>query len=213
MAQTTYIPALRFHWLTRFYDPIVSVTTREARFKPALIADADLASASAILDIGCGTGSLTSMARQAALQARVVGLDADEQALRLAASKFTGFPIELVRSDASAMPFRDGEFDRVISSLFFHHLTRENKLQVLQECRRVLAPSGTLTFADWSRPTTQVGAALFSLVRILDGFEPTADNAAGVLPALCRAGGFSRVAELRSFNVPLGTICLIQALP
>lgn len=213
MAQATYIPALRFHWLTRFYDPIVAATTREAAFKPALIAHADLGSASGILDVGCGTGSLTAMASRAAPQARVVGLDADEQALRLAATKVGGLPIELVRSDASALPFRDAEFDRVISSLFFHHLTREKKLAVLRECRRVLAPSGTLTFADWGKPATFTTAALFSVVRILDGFEPTADNAAGTLPDLCRASGFSRVAELQSFNVPLGTITVVQAYP
>lgn len=213
MPVETYIPALRFHWLTRFYDPLVRLTTREDTFKPALIEEAELESAKAILDVGSGTGSLTMMAKRASPEARVVGLDADFEALDLASSKakMDGAEVEFVRANASAMPFADGEFDCIVSSLFFHHLIRKRKLEVFAECLRVLQPTGTLIFADWAKPSNTLAAAAFLAVRTLDGFEPTEDNAHGYLPDLCRVSGFAKVKEVRRFDVPLGTISIIRA--
>lgn len=214
MPEDDYIPALRFHWLTRFYDPVVRFTTRENTFKPALIKEAELESARAILDLGCGTGGLTMLAKRTAPKARVVGLDADVAALTLAASKVGAgnSEIEFVRANAAAMPFRDGTFDRIVSSLFFHHLRRDQKLEVLGECLRVLQKKGSLTFADWAKPSSTLEAMAFLAVRTLDGFEPTRDNADGSLPDLCRVRGFTQVKELRRFDVPLGTISIIRAV-
>jgi len=50
--------------------------------------------------------------------------------------------------------------------------------------------------------------AAFLLVRLLDGFEATFDNMAGLLPDLMRNSGFRDVSEPRRFNTPLGTISL-----
>ena len=47
-----YVPALRHNWLTPFYDVIVKVTTRERRFKQALIDQARLAPELRVLDRG-----------------------------------------------------------------------------------------------------------------------------------------------------------------
>jgi len=43
---------------------------------------------------------------------------------------------------ACALPYADNFFDRVLASLLFHHLIREDKLRVLKEALRVLRPSG-----------------------------------------------------------------------
>ncbi len=53
-----YIPALRFHWLTRFYDIFIGLTTREPLVKNTLIHQAKLANDYKVLDVGCGTGTL-----------------------------------------------------------------------------------------------------------------------------------------------------------
>ena len=37
MNNSDYIPALRFSWLTRFYDPVVAVTTRKSVFRQKLL--------------------------------------------------------------------------------------------------------------------------------------------------------------------------------
>ena len=54
----SYVPALGYHWLTRFYDPIVRLTTRESTFKEALLRQAGIEAGHRVLDLGCGTGTL-----------------------------------------------------------------------------------------------------------------------------------------------------------
>lgn len=86
----SYIPALGYRWLTRFYDPVVRVTTREATFKEALLQQANLQDGYRILDLGCGTGTLAMMAKRTRPNVEVFGLDADPEALKLARTKLEG---------------------------------------------------------------------------------------------------------------------------
>ena len=46
------------------------------------------------------------------------------------------------------MPYGEATFDRVFSSMMFHHVPRADKAKVLAEVRRVLKPDGTLEFLD-----------------------------------------------------------------
>ena len=70
-----YIPALRFDWLTFLYDPVVRLTTREVAFKSALLAQARIQFRQHILDLACGTATLTIAIKQAYPQTRVVGIE------------------------------------------------------------------------------------------------------------------------------------------
>ena len=79
-----YLPALRYHVLTRFYDPVVRFTTRERTFKPELARRMALAPGERALDLGCGTGTLTLMLADVYRDAQVIGFDADEAALEIA---------------------------------------------------------------------------------------------------------------------------------
>src|SRR6266568_6668724 len=102
-----YIPALKYRWLTRFYDPVVRVTTREATFKAALLQQANLQDGYRILDLGCGTGTLAMMVKQANRSAEVFGLDADPEALQHARMKLakSGIEVWLDQGLASALPY------------------------------------------------------------------------------------------------------------
>ncbi|WP_242393230.1 class I SAM-dependent methyltransferase, partial [Anaeromyxobacter oryzisoli] len=76
------------------------------------------------LDVGCGTGALLVALRREAKPARLVGVDPDPDMLAQAEPKLraAGVAAELLRGSADALPFPDGSFDVVVSSLMFHHL-------------------------------------------------------------------------------------------
>lgn len=209
-----YIPALAYRWLTPLYDPVVRWTTRERAFKSALLLQAELRPGDRVLDLACGTGTLAIAAKQACPAAQIVGLDGDPAVLARARAKATaaGVTLHFERALAQNAPFVDNSFDIVLSSLFFHHLTREAKVLVMREAWRLLKPGGELHVADWGRAGNPLMRALFLIVQLLDGFATTADNVAGRLPDLMRQAGFAEVSEQRRFATPLGTISLYTAI-
>lgn len=208
-----YIPALAYRWLTPFYDPVVRLTTRESAFKPALLAQAALRPGQRVLDLACGTATLTIAAKQAQPGADIAGVDGDPQILARAQGKArqAGVQLRLDHALSQALPYPDASFDVVMSSLFFHHLDREAKLATLREVRRVLKPGGSLHIADWGKAANPLMRGLFVVVQLLDGFETTGDNVAGMLPKLMTESGYAEVSETRRFSTPLGTISLYAA--
>ena len=208
-----YIPPLRFHFLTRFYDALVRWTTREAVFKEALLAQLGRAPGKRLLDVGCGTATLSVELARRFPEARIVGLDADCTALAIARAKAAGARvlIDFEQAFADRMPFPSGSFDAAVSSLFFHNLTREAKAAALAEIFRVLRPGGALHVADWGRPTNLALRTGFLLVQALDGRETTRDSVAGVLPEMMFQAGFIDVRHTRNFATALGTMALYSA--
>jgi ubiquinone/menaquinone biosynthesis C-methylase UbiE len=79
-----YIPALSFSWLTPLYDPLLKWGMREETFKRNLIEQAGIQNGHQALDLGCGTGTLTIMLKQAVPGALVTGLDGDPEVLSIA---------------------------------------------------------------------------------------------------------------------------------
>ena len=71
-----YIPALSYRFLTPFYDFIQRYIVRDVRYKARLIEQAKIEAGQQVLDLGCGTGTLAIMAKQAQPSAEVFGLDA-----------------------------------------------------------------------------------------------------------------------------------------
>lgn len=209
-----FIPALRFPQLTHFYDAVARLTTREDAFRSALIEMAAIQPGELVVDLGCGTGSNAIEIKRRVHGVRVVGVDADPTILDIARQKAEAarLDVELHQAMASTLPFPDGAVDKIVSSLFFHHLNTRDKFQVLRECRRVLCLGGGLFVADWSTAQGLIAAMGFSLVRLLDGFEVTRDNAEGRLPELVEEAGFVRVKTVQTINSPAGTIALIKAL-
>ncbi len=189
-------------------------STRERTIKARLLAQAGIRDGHRVLDVGCGTGTLAVAIKEATPRADVVGLDADPQVLSLASRKAaaSGASISFVRGLATDLPFADGAFDRVVSSLFFHHLDREAKERTLREIHRVLVPQGELHIADWGRPANAIMRAAFLSVQLLDGFATTSDNVRGRLPVLVESCGFTRVSELERYATVCGTLSLVRAV-
>ena len=204
-----YIPALRFGWLTPVYDPVLRRMMPEVALKRRLIAQARIAAGQRVLDLGAGTGTLTVMIKQTCPDADVVGLDGDPRVLTLAREKATaaGVAIRFDHGLATALPYDDGTFDRVLSSLMLHHLTTDEKQRALGEAWRVLRPGGELHVLDFG-PPQNAPAWLISL--IFRRLERTADNIAGRLPGMFRQAGFSAVEQTEQYMTILGTLALYR---
>src|SRR5262245_11205988 len=87
-------------------------------YQPILL-DAVPKNAEVVLDVGCGTGTLTRALRDRA--SRVVGIDLDEASIALARHA-TGKEIEYVVGDFFSCPFAPQSFDAVLSVAMLHHV-------------------------------------------------------------------------------------------
>lgn len=209
----SYVPALGVKALTGLYDPVVALATRERTFKRELLRELNPQAGERILDLGCGTGTLALMIRRSQPQAEVEGLDADPVMLARAQRKSAeaGLPISFQTGMAQDLPYEDGTFDAVVSSLFFHHLVREQKQVAVAEIKRVLAPGGRLRIADWGRPSGPLMALASTTIRVFDGFAPTRDNLAGRLSEILTDAGLENVYEGASFWTAFGTLAIYGA--
>ena len=208
-----YVPALGYRWLTPLYDFVVGATTRERRIKHALIKQAGIAPGQRILDLASGTGTLAIRIKRYEPLAEVTGVDADPEVLAIAVRKARRASVEVRfhRALSYSLPYPAAHFDRAVSSLFFHHLTWENKARTARELFRVLKPGAQLHVADWGRAANLLMRGLFIGVQLLDGFENTRDNVSGRLMPLFESAGFANVSQRRVFSTIYGTMALYGA--
>ena len=208
-----YTPALRYRWLTRFYDPVVAFTSREKVFRSKLLNQLTLGNADRVLDLACGTGTLALKIKHRSPAAVVHGLDSDSDILEQARRKSSngGLEIHFDQGMSFAMPYQDGYFDVVVSSLFFHHLNVTNKHRTLAEVQRVLKPGGSFVVCDWGKPENPILRLSFYAVQMLDGFDVTRDNVQGRLPEFIATAGFQQVVVADRISTVLGVLDLITS--
>ena len=210
--KSNYLPALRFKWLTAFYDPLVRYTTKEYPFKRALIAQANLADEQKILDLACGTGTLCVGIKKRFPEAKIFAVDADEEILKMAFEKAGKYQAEINFNQGMSdeLPFPNEFFDQIFSTLSFHHLTHDRKIGTIREILRVLKPDGEFHLADYGLPINKSQKVLSNFVRIIDGDETTLENLNGRLGLLLEENGFAKVERTGSFNTILGTLRLFR---
>ena len=207
-----YIPALKYDWLTKIYDPVLQFTMPERKFKSALIRQMEIKPGDRILDFGCGSLTLSIMAAQRYPQAQFFGVDIDAKIISIAKEKLskTNLSIDIQQYDGNTLPYPDNSFDYVMSSLVFHHLTLRQKYFALEEIRRVLKPNGEFHIADFGKPADAFQRLWFYSVQLLDGFETTGDNVQNLLPQAIK-DTFSEAEETTHFKTMFGTVRLIKA--
>lgn len=213
MSNSKFIPALRFKWLTPLYDFFLAVTMPEKKIKQNLIKAANIYVGAKLLDFGCGTATLTIMAKRLSPEAKVTGIDIDTEILDKAAKKIKEEKLDilLLDYDGKYLPFQHNAFDRVISCLVFHHLDTDIKQTMLAEIFRVMNKDGLLLIADFGRSRSWVQRTLFNIIRGLDGFKSTDANARGLLPEMISDAGFENVAVNKRFKTMFGEVQIISA--
>src|SRR3989304_5814361 len=202
-----YIPALGVRALTPFYDFIQRWVVRDTRYKRRLIEQAGIQASHHVLDLGCGTGTLAIMVKEAQPDAQVTGLDADPEMLKVANIKTArkAINIKFDRGMTNEMPYPDASFDRVLSSIMIHHLKTPDKEKTAQEVCRVLKPGGQLHVIDFGKPVTLYGKLLGPF---LHKFEEANDNIDGRLPEIFGKPGLN-VQEMGYFWTFFGDLTFL----
>jgi ubiquinone/menaquinone biosynthesis C-methylase UbiE len=153
-----YLPALNQSWLTPLYDPLLRWGMREKNFKRYLVEYAHLEAGQRVLDLGCGTGTLTFQMKQVLPQIELIGLDGDPAILKIARRKAEAAGVDITWDEGLAydLPYPAAFFDRVISCLMIHHLTAPNKLMAFREVFRILKPGGEFHILDFGKPSSML---------------------------------------------------------
>ncbi|SDP86863.1 Methyltransferase domain-containing protein [Phyllobacterium sp. YR620] len=108
---------------------------------------AGLADGEKILDVGCGTGSLTfALARNPNLS-EIAAIDFSEVFVAEANRRNTDPRIHIQQADACALPFKDAAFDRAMALLVLHFVPETAK--AVTEMRRVVRPGGVVAATVW----------------------------------------------------------------
>ena len=209
-----YKLAVRWNWLSKYYDFLVANLMRETKFKSLLIKQFQQKMPEKILDIGCGTATLTVLMQKYYPQSKITGLDGDENILALAKQKTQkeNIHFDFVKAMSYEMPFADDTFDVTASSLVFHHLTDLDKVRTLKEAYRVLKPNGEINIADFGKASNFMMRGLFHIIQILDGYDTTNSNVQGKIPEFMQQAGFKEVQEVSKLNTLLGTVSLYQGI-
>lgn len=198
-------------WL---YDPLIEKLSfgREQRFRARTMALLELAPTDRVLDVGCGTGTLTLMIADAlAGQGEITGIDAAPRMIAIAKEKAgrTGSAAQFQVGIAEQLDFADNFFDIMVNSMFTHHIDRELKQRFFREAWRALKPGRILITADIDRPTTLPAAATGWLGRYLLMQPELEDNLRGHLPALMTKAGFVDINRLDHLH---GLISFFRAI-
>lgn len=183
MSANKYTPALGFSGLTPFYDLALRLATRERTWRSALLHQIAPANGEAILDVGCGTGTLAVALKRKAPGTRVVGIDPDPAILERAAAKAAdaGVQIEWRQGFAHDIAAYADEFDKAVCSLVFHQVALPEKRSGIAAMMKAVRPGGDLHIADYATQSTWTMRQLFRTIQLLDGHENTQANADGAL--------------------------------
>jgi arsenite methyltransferase len=206
------------HYLDRSIDlaalaPVYDeVTLWGARFLIHLLERIELRRGIRALDVGCASGvPLIELANVHGPSSRFTGIDMWSGALQQARKKIAlqGLPnADLVEADGHRLPFRDGVFDLIVSSLGINNF--DDPDAVFRECARIAKPGARLVLTTnvrgHMRELYDVFRALLSerWPQYLDGLEENEAHRGtpAVLAARIEAAGFRVTrSELGNFTL------------
>jgi len=188
-----YVPPLGISSLTPIYDYWLKFLGYNNQYHQQIIGFLDIKDGGKILDVGCGTGTTLVMIKTQFPKAKLTGVDPDKKAIQTAKTKSQrqNVDISFVCAYGQKLPFPSKSFDKVLSSIAFHHLTTLNeKRETLAEIHRVLKKGGTFLLVDhWPGGSNIFQEFWYWLGAMIDNQDPHQDNQH--LPNLLKETGFT----------------------
>ncbi len=184
------------------FAPLELITTAPAGL---LVEFAQVKTGDKVLDVGCGTGVVGVTA--ARMGAQVKGLDLSPVLLDRAHknSEIARVNVEWKEGDAEALPYRDGEFDVVLSQ--FGHMFAPRPEIAIAEMLRVLKPGGRIAFSTWP-PEMYTGRMFALTAQYLPPPEGVAPPPLWGEPKIIRERLGDRVADIHFDRQVMVTPCL-----
>lgn len=133
---------------------------KERAFRDRLVDLAGVQPDQSVLDVGCGTGSLAMAAkRRVGPGGSVQGVDASVEMIARAKKRARKAALDVTFETGvvEALPYPNGRFDVVLSTLMLHHLPRAARELCAREIRRVLKPGGRALVVDFGQSGTHKG--------------------------------------------------------
>jgi len=148
------------------------------KLAPPFITFAGVKDGERILDVGCGTGSLTFTLPEAANISEVAAIDYSPVFVEEAQRRNKDPRISIRQADACALPFPDGRFDRALSLLVLHFVPETSK--AVAEMRRVVRSGGVVAAAVWDHL-----GGMPAMRMVLDTMAPLDEAAARLRSHYC----------------------------
>jgi ubiquinone/menaquinone biosynthesis C-methylase UbiE len=193
-----------------YYDLVTNLMTfgQARRLRKTTVDQALIKPGDSVLDVGCGTGEVTLLAKTRAADGKVYGIDPAPEMIAVARSKAARKKLEIdFRVGViEALPFPDSSIDVVTSSLMMHHLPEDLKVRGLAEIYRVLKPGGRLLIADFMRPTGSFLNHLFIAFTRHQRLQKGIEDMQGLL----RNAGFDQLTQADEKVLVIGFIRAVK---
>jgi len=174
--------------LSKVYD--LMTPADRSRFRRNQIALLNPREGERVLDVGCGPGALSLLSKvSVGGRGAVEGIDIARKMVVRARKKAekAGLEVDFRVASIDELPYRDGVFDAVISSMMFHHLPLRVKRRGLEEVYRVLKTGGRFLLCDFCSPH---GLAFPVACLMFIWTASTRYQLFGKVPALLEASSF-----------------------
>jgi ubiquinone/menaquinone biosynthesis C-methylase UbiE len=193
-----------------YYDLAVNLTTlgQAGRLRKMTVDNALIKPGDRLLDVGCGTGEVTLLAKIRTKDGQVYGIDPAPEMIAAARRKAgrKGLDVDFRVGVIESLPFEESTIDVVTSSLMMHHLPEDLKERGLTEVYRVLKPGGRLLIADFMRPTGSFLSHLFMAFTRHQRLESGVED----LQKLLKAAGFGQITQLEQQILIIGFVRAIK---
>ena len=183
---------------------------REEALRTMTVNLAQVKPGDSVLEVGCGTGTLTLAAkRQAGPSGKVFGIDIIPGMIEVSRQKAAkaGLEVDFQPGSIDNIPFPADQFDAVMCSFMIFHMSEKVRRKGIKEIQRVLKPQGRLLVLDLALPTQPLQRAIAKAVfgwmlgnelrELLPLMEEAGFSDIEIAPANFRVMGLSILAYVR----------------